>query len=141
MFVYIDESGVHQQDGKSAIALVYVITENSDELDRAVRKAEKSLLINSFHWSKYTWKIRTAFLNAILKEQFNVKTVLLPNPFTENKLEAALQYLLLEKNIKNVVIDGHKPHRYILRLKKILRDHGASVKKMRMGDDRSFPGL
>ena len=39
------------------------------------------------------------------------------------------------------MLDGQKPKRYLRRLKKILRGRGISVKKIRAGNDRSFPCL
>ena len=40
-----------------------------------------------------------------------------------------------------MIIDGKKPKWYSLRLKKVLRDRGISVKKIRTGNDKSFPCL
>lgn len=141
MIVFIDESGIHRQSGQSSAVLVYVAVGDLDSLNRTIIQAEKDLGITNFHWSKHIWKIRQAFLESVKKERFAVKVALLKNPFSEEILEAAITCLLVEKRIKNVVIDGKKPRRYVLRLKQVLRYHGASVKKIRMGDDRSFPCL
>jgi len=77
----------------------------------------------------------------IFKEDFEVKIFVFKNPFTQEKLENALKHMLIEKHIRNIIIDGKKPSRYVLRLKKILRDSGISIDKIRMGNDQSFPCL
>ena len=141
MYVFIDESGIHKQDGKSTTALVYVQVEHLEKLDKAIIVAEKDLKIEPFHWSKQIWKMRWAFLEAIIKEDFEVKIFVFQNPFTEDKLERAWKHLFVEKHIAKIVIDGDKPERYVNRLKKLLRDYGISVKKICMGNDRSYPCL
>ena len=141
MYIFIDESGIHKQDGQSTTALVYVKVENLEILNSRILLAEKILKIESFHWRKQIWKIRKAFLVAIIKESFKVKIFFIENPFTEEKLEDALRHLLVERHIRNIIIDGKKPPSRVLRLKKVLREYGISVKKIRMGNDMSFPCL
>ena len=141
MLIFIDESGIHKQGGQSTTALVYVKVEHIDSLNAAILLIEKALKIEPFHWSKQVWKIREAFLRAVMKEEFEVKIFVFQNPFTQDKFERALKHLLIEKRITNIVIDGEKPQRNVLRLKKVLRDSGISVKKIRMGNDRAFPCL
>jgi hypothetical protein len=141
MYIFIDESGIHKQDGESTTALVYVKVGDKENMDKAILAVERDLKIEPFHWKKQTWKIRKVFLTKLLKENFEVKIFLLKNPFTQEKQENALKHMLIERHIRNIIIDGKKPQRYVLRLKKILRDFGVSVKKIRMGNDQSFPGL
>ncbi len=141
MYIFIDESGIHTQAGKSTTALVYVKVEHLETLNDRILLTEKTLKIKPFRWSKQIWKIRQAFLEAIIKEDFEVKIFVFENPFTEDKFEGALKYLLTEKRIKNIVIDGKKHQRKVARLKKVLRDFGISVKKIRMGSDQGFPCL
>lgn len=141
MYIFIDESGIHKQDGRSTTALVYVKVQNLEMLNSRILQAEESLRIEPFHWSKQIWKIREVFLHEVLKENFEVKIFVFHNPFTQGKLENALRHLLVEKRISNIIIDGDKPQRNILRLKKVLRDSGISVKKIRMGNDLAFPCL
>lgn len=43
MYIFIDESGIHKQDGKSTTALVYVKVEHFEEIDKAILRSEKSL--------------------------------------------------------------------------------------------------
>lgn len=141
MYIFIDESGIHKQDGQSTTAVVYVKIENVESLNKTVLQAEKDLKIEPFRWSKQIWKIRQAFLGAVLKEDFEVKIFVLRNPFTSEKFEYALKHLLVEKNIRSIIIDGKKSRQYTLHLKKVLRDVGVPVKKVRTGNDRAFPCL
>lgn len=56
--------------------------------------------------------------------------------------EAVFQHFITEKDIERVWIDGKQPKWYERRLKKVLRDKGISVKKLRtVRDDASQPGL
>ena len=114
MLVFIDESGVHKQDGQSTTALVYVKVEHAESLNRAILKAEKDLKIEPFHWSKQIWKIRQAFLQAVLKEDFEVKIFVFRNPFTQAKLENALKHLVVEKQIRNIIISSNKSNQWTL---------------------------
>lgn len=141
MLVFIDESGIHKQDGQSTTAVVYVKVVNVEGLDRAVLKIEAALKIKPFHWRGQSWEIRQNFLGALIKEDFEVKIFLFSNPFTDQKLENAWKHLLVEKNIENIIIDGKKPRHYTQELKKILRQGGIAVRKIRMGNDKSFPCL
>lgn len=139
--VFIDESGIHKQDGQSTTALVYVKVENVNHLNKIVLETEKTLRIKPFHWTEQSWKIRQVFLESVIKETFEVKVFILQNPVTEGKIERAWRHLLVEKYIKNVIIDGKKSRRYAQHLKRVLRESGISIKKIRTGNDEAFPGL
>lgn len=141
MLIFIDESGIHKQDGHSVTALVYVKVKDADSVNNAVLKAEKELKIEPFHWSKQSWKIRISFLEMILKENFEVKVFAFTNPFTEEKMEQAIRHLIVEKYIKNIIIDGKKTRHYVWRLKKVFRLWEIHVKNIRAGNDKSYPGL
>jgi len=141
MLVFIDESGIHKKDGKSSVVLVYVVMDNVENIERTILKTEKSLRITSFHWTRHIWKIRFDFIKALVKENFLVKTAIIDNPFSKVIFEEALKSLLTERKVKKIIMDGKKPRWYVLRLKKILRDRGISVKKIRTGDDKAFPCL
>jgi hypothetical protein len=141
MLIFIDESGIHKQDGKSTTALVYVEVRYEEKLNKVILGLEKDLKIQPFHWSKQIWKIRNAFLEKLLVEDFEVKIFVFSNPFTEEKLENAWRHLLVDQHITKITIDGLKHKRNVLRLKKVLRDSGITVKKIRMGNDKSFPCL
>jgi len=142
MYIFIDESGVHKKEGKSSIALVYLSTENISSLERKVIKTESSLGIASFHWAHSSWPVRKKFIEALCKENFSLKIAFIKNPFHESKdYEYALAHLIIEKDISNIIIDGRKSKTYERKIKKILRDKGISVKKLKTANDEAFPAL
>ena len=141
MLIFIDESGIHKKDGISSVALVYVMVEDIEDVEKAILKAEKELRIRSFHWPRHIWKIRFNFIKMLIKEDFTVKVAIVRNPFSEKSFEKTIEHLLIEKKVKKIILDGKKPKWYSLRLKKVLRDRGISVKKIRTGNDKSFPCL
>ena len=69
-------------------------------------------------------------METVIREDFEVKIFVFRNPFTKEKMEKALTHLLVEKHIKNVILDGKKSCGYTLRLKKVLRESGIPVKKV-----------
>jgi len=74
--------------------------------------------------------------------KFTVKVAIFENPIHPGKmLELIFNHLITEKDIKNVFIDGEKPRWYENRLKKVLRDKGISVKKLRTVRSKSSPGI
>ena len=76
MYIFIDESGVHKKDGKSSVALVYVMVKDIEDIESAILKAEKELRITFFHWPRHIWKIRFNFIQALVKENFTVKAAI-----------------------------------------------------------------
>ena len=52
-----------------------------------------------------------------------------------------MKYLIIERKIKKIIIDGKKPKWYERKIKKVLRDRGVSVKKLRTLYDEASPGL
>jgi hypothetical protein len=141
MLIFIDESGVHKQDGKSSVVLVYVTIENKDTIEKAIVDIESRLKIESFHWVKHIWKIRYNFIEALIKENFSVKAAIIRNPFRKADFENALETLLIEKRVSKIIIDGKKPKWYSQKIKKALRDRGISVRKIITGNDKAFPCL
>ncbi len=142
MYIFLDESGVNKKDGRSLIALVYLSIERLDTLQNAVIKIEKDLNIKYFHWSHSTWLVRQKFIEEICKYEFTIKIALIKNPFgANNDYEYALQHLVIEKNITNLIIDGKKNRTYEKKLKKVLRDKGISIRKLRTGNDEGYPAL
>ncbi len=132
MIVFIDESGIHKKVGHSTTAVVYVEVTKIEKLEKHLKKIEENLRIKSFHWTDERWLIRNKFLSSILKLDFTVKVAVFENPKNVGEmLEVIFKHLITEKNIKNVFIDGKKPRWYELRLKKVLRDKGVSVRKLR----------
>lgn len=142
MYIFIDESGVHRQEGKSSIALVYLSTEHLSTLQQAVTETEKMLHIDCFHWSHSAWPVRKKFVEAISRQDFSIKIALIKNPFYSTKAyEYALQHLVIEKNISCIIIDGKKSRTYERNIKKVLRDKGISVKKLKTANDEGYPAL
>jgi|SRR3989344_6182039 len=141
-YIFIDESGVHKETGKSSIALAYVAFENLDETQKRILKIEKEIGIHHFHWSHSSWVVRNKFIKNIIKCNFFAKIALISNPFKFNEAyEYALKHLVVEKKISAIIIDGKKKKTYERRLKKVLRDKGISVKKLKTGNDESYPAL
>lgn len=142
MYIFIDESGVHKEHGRSSIALVYITINNIEAFQEYVMETEKNIGITNFHWAHSTWSVRKKFIDAIVKKDFSVKVALIQNPFHVGEAyEYALQHLVIERDILSVVIDGKKNKSYERRLRKVLRDKGISTKKLRLGNDTSFPAL
>ncbi|MCX6754451.1 MAG: DUF3800 domain-containing protein [Candidatus Nomurabacteria bacterium] len=142
MYIFIDESGINKQDGKSSIALVYLEINKLDIIQTAVIETEKKLKIKHFHWSHSTWAVRQKFIEEICKYEFSIKIAFIKNPFKSNTAyEYALEHLIIEKNITNLIIDGKKNKTYERKFKKILRDKGISVKKLKTGNDEGYPAL
>lgn len=140
MIISIDESGIHQQDGKSIIALVYVEVTNCEATEQLVLNAEKTTGIQGFHWAHRNWRMRETFIQGIAKGDFRVKLAYITNPMVlDTALPEALQHLLVERHISQIFIDGDKPKHYIHQLKKVLRDKGISVKKIRAVNDEAYP--
>ncbi len=142
MYVFLDESGVNKQEGKSSIALVYITVDNVSLLQDSVLRAEKNIGIKNFHWSSSTWKIRKMFIEEICKQEFSIKIAFIKNPFfANNGYEYALQHLVVERNVLSLIIDGKKGRIYERKFKKVLRDKGISVKKLKTANDESYPAL
>ena len=142
MYIFLDESGVDKQKGKSSIALVYITVDNLDILQNAVLSAEKLVGIKNFHWSYSTWKVRKLFIEEICKQDFKIKVALIKNPFfAASGYEYALQHLVVERNVSYLIIDGKKSKSYERKFKKVLRDKGISVKKLKTAKDEAYPAL
>ena len=142
MIVFIDESGIHKQVGHATTAVVYVEVENMQKFEKAILKIEKELKIDSFHWAEERWVVRSKFLEMISDLDFKVKVAVFKNPVHKAKLiEVIFQHLIIETDIRSIFIDGKKPKWYELRLKKVLRDKGISVKKLRTVRDEASLGI
>jgi len=143
MIVFIDESGIHKQTGHSTTAVVYIAVKNLDRVEKQILKILEALKIDSFHWAKHGWKIKEKFLRQIIDLKFIFKVALFENPVhPEKMLETVFQHLITEKGVKRLFIDGKKPKWYERKLKKVLRDKGLSIRKLKtVRKEESFPGL
>ena len=142
MYIFLDESGVHKQEGKSSIALVYLSVKNLSSLEKLVIDTEEKIKIENFHWSHNGWIVRNKFVEAISKGDFSIKVALVQNPFrAEHAYEFVLQHLVVEKEITSLIIDGKKGKIYERKLKNILRSKGIPIKKLKTANDESYPVL
>lgn len=142
MLVFIDESGIHAENGHSVFALVYITVKRYPEFEESIIALEKELHIKSFHWSTVPWSVREKFLEKLLVLDFKAKVGIVKNPIhPEEELERILPHMLIESKIRTIFIDGKKPKIYARRMKKVLRDKGVSTKKLRMVDDEQYAGI
>lgn len=136
MKIFIDESGIHKKVDHSSFALVYVEIENFGSIERGISDIEHKLKMKKFHWSETAWKQKEKFIQEALKLDFKVKIAIIQNPINpSDELERILSHMVIEKNISGIFIDGKKPKWYGRKIKKILRDKGVSVKKVRTISD------
>jgi hypothetical protein len=146
MLIFIDESGIHKKIDHSTVVLVYLEMAEIQNIEQKIVALEEKLNIASFHWadfgSKQGWKIREQFIERISKLDFMFKVAILKNPvYLPEAFGAILAKLMTEQNITKVTIDGKQPKWFERRIKWNLRSRGVSVKKLRMVNDISSPGL
>lgn len=142
MVIFIDESGTHKQSGHASNAVVYIKIENLEKVEEQIKTILIELDLEVFHWADHGWKVRNRFLKQIIKLDFTFKVGIFKNPVKVSEItEIVLEKLITEKNIKNIFIDGKQPKWYEKRLKKVLRDKGISIKKLRTVRSISSPGI
>ena len=142
MVIFIDESGIHKQTGHSTASVVYVEVENLEKFESKLQKIEKDLKISFFHWAEERWFMKNKFLSRIFELDFTVKVAIFENPVKPAAmLEVVFQHLITEKSINSIYIDGQKPKWYEHKLKKVLRDKGIALKKLRTVRSRSEVGI
>lgn len=141
--VFIDESGINKQEGVSTIAFVYLSTNNVLYLSEKILEIEKKLSIDFFKWSHTSWPVRKAFVEHLVKEEFEIKVGYIKNPI-KSELEMYQQvysYLIIEDKIDNIYIDGSKSKTYTHKIRKILKNRGIKMKQVLFVDDRKLPVL
>lgn len=143
MVIFIDESGTHKQIDHATMAVVYVEINNKEKFERELVKIEQELRITSFHWADERWFMREKFITRISDLDFKVKVAVFKNPINPEKImEIVFNQLITEQNIKKILIDGKKPRWYEQKLKKVLRDKGVSVHKLKtVRNEISEPGI
>ncbi len=142
MLIFIDESGIHKTIDHSTFVLVYVEIDNYNRIEKEIKRIEEDLSIDNFHWAKTVWKVKEKFIDNVLKLKFKVKIALIKNPINSSKeLERILIHMIIEKNIKNIYIDGKKPKWYERKIKNILRSKGISVRKLKTVNDNQYAGI
>ena len=81
-------------------------------------------------------------MDEALRLNFQTKIAVIKNPVNPAKeLEKVLSHMIIERNIKNIYIDGQKPKWYERKIKKILKDKGLSVKKLKTARSNQFAGV
>ena len=143
MLVFIDESGIHRKSGYSVIALVCITDAAAlEKVDEQVLELEQTMGTRYFHWADRGWPFRREFVQGIAKLDFTIRLARLTNPIKlDQSLVDILPYLLPERAIERLFIDGKKSKQYVRTLKRLLRDKGISVKKLRTVNDVSYPGI
>lgn len=142
MIIFIDESGTHKQLGHSTIAVVYVEVANLAVFEKNIKAIEHTLQISSFHWTEERWYMKNKFLTRIFELDFIVKAAVFQNSSRPEKmLEIVFQQFVTEKKIETVFIDGKKPKWYEQKFKKVLRDKGISIKKLKTVRRETEPGI
>lgn len=142
MVIFIDESGTHKKTDHSSTAIVYIEVPKLENVEQKILEIEKELRIETFHWGEERWQVRNKFLSKIINLDFTVKVAIFENPIHPEKMtELVFKHLITESDIKNIYIDGEKPKWYEHRLKKVLRDKGISVKKLKTVRSKSSPGI
>ncbi|MCX6706352.1 MAG: DUF3800 domain-containing protein [Candidatus Woesebacteria bacterium] len=143
MVIFIDESGVHKIVDHSSFAVVYVEVKNVMEFRKRLVEINKSLNIDSFHWSEQRWSYRSRYLKRVINLDFNFKVAIFDNPVNiDMAFDRIFEHLIRETNIRSIIIDGKKPKWYERKLKKELRNLGVRTKKLKtVRKEISEPGL
>jgi hypothetical protein len=132
MIIFIDESGIERTVGYSVHAIVYITISNIEIVETRLRQTLTEMDMESFHWAEHGWKVKDKFLRKIIKLPFRFKVGIFKNPMPRNEMvETIFQELITEMSIEKVYIDGKQPKWYERKLKKVLRDKGISVKKLK----------
>lgn len=141
MLVFIDESGIHKKIDHSSYALAYIQFLNYPQIEKEIIDIEKKLAIRSFHWSETTWKVKEKFISEVLKLDFRVKLAIVKNPINpSSELEKVLVHTIVENDIRTIYIDGKKPKWFENKIKKVLRDKGVSVRKLKTIRSSQYAG-
>ncbi len=142
MVIFIDESGIHKQTDHSTFVLVYIEPKNYEELESNIVALEKKLGIAEFHWAHTVWKVKKEFMEEALRFEFIAKIAVVDNPVDPaQELERALLHMIVERDIRNIYIDGKKPKWYERKIKKILRDKGLPVRNLKTVNSSQYPGI
>jgi hypothetical protein len=143
MDIFIDESGTHKKTGHATSAVVTIQVKNIEKFEKHMVKILEELDITVFHWAEHGWKIKEKFFKAIMELEFTCMAAVFQNPYNPEKMvEIVFQHLITDTSIRSIYIDGEKPKWYGRKLKKVLRDKGVSVKKLRaVRNEMSHPGI
>jgi hypothetical protein len=88
------------------------------------------------------WEIKRKFMERALTFDFSVKVAVVKNPIQAvHVLQRAMEHMIVERNIKQIIIDGKKPKWYERIVKKTLRDKGVSIKKLKTVKGAQYAGI
>ena len=125
----------------STFAISYIKFEDYSEIEKNVIKIESNLKIEYFHWSDTVWKVKEKFMDEMFKLDFQAKIAVVKNPINPSKeLEKVLLHTIVENNIRTIFIDGKKPKWFESKIKKVLRDKGVSVRKLKTVKSKQCAG-
>ena len=142
MYIFIDESGIHKLTDDSTVVLAYVKIDDYPAIEDKVQTLEKQLGIETFHWAHTIWKVKKLFMDKVLSLPFSVKLAVIKNPVNIGKqLEKLLAHMIIEHGVYTVFLDGKKPKWYEKRIKKVLRDKGVSINKLKSVKDSQVAGI
>lgn len=142
MVIFIDESGTHKQIDHATMTVVYVEIIQLEKFQEDLKEIVKKLKLEYFHWADAGWEVRSKFIKEIISLDFKFKVAVFKNPVhLEKMIEAVFSQLITEQNISKILIDGKKPRWYERKMKKVLRDKGLAVKKLRTVRSISEPGI
>ena len=109
----------------------YKVRVPDDQIDQVTQKLSQEMKNG---WYSHFWNEKEI-------------VVILPNKVFKNPvkpekmIEAVFRQLITEPNIAKIVIDGKKPRWYEQKLKKVLRDKGVAVKKLKTARSTSELGI
>lgn len=143
MYAFVDESGVQKTLGYTVVIAVFIKTADLQAVEQQVLSAEKAAGKAAMHWTETAWPSRIIFINGIASANFAFREMLIKNPVgpTEAAVETALINLLGGVKVSRLYIDGVKNKNYERRLKKVLRDKGATTKILKTVNDKRYPAI
>ena len=109
MYIFIDESNIHNFIGNSTFVLVYIEVDNYSKITEKILAIEKELSINNFHWSESTLAVKDKFLERILSLDFKFKLAVIKNPINPLKeMERILPHMAIETKLTKCAHCGCK---------------------------------
>lgn len=141
--IFIDESGIFRDSGFSIYCLTICEHRLSESLDKKIIDIENKIKTPPFHWRNHVWKIKTKFLNEIIKiEDWNSILVVISNKnYTYSLFEELLSKALQGLDIKRMYIDGKKHKDYVNSVKKSLKNVGIKINELKMVRHQTKSGL
>jgi hypothetical protein len=139
--IYIDESGIISKIGHSVYVLVYIEYANEFSINEHILKIERDLKIYHIHWVILSKKVRIKVAKKLKEINFYYICQVYKNPIGQEKaLENLLvQLIKFDGTVFKIAVDGEGVDRYEKYLKKILRDRGIKIYKLKFVNDKKEP--